>query len=312
MARGTNLSALQQELSPRVADKLTASAGDKAVSGQRSWTFGTVVRETTVGKGVIGHPALVDEGEGVGLRVFDSAAKATRSHALGVRRLLTLTNPSPVRWVVAHLGRTEKLALADSAYPTVPDLLADAWLKAGEQLACESGPLDGVRTEADYQRVALAVRQECPGRTLQVVNTAAQALVSITEAKLLLAGMPADDPVRTDVATQLGNLFFNRFISATPEPWFQHLPRYAQAAVVRLRAAAVNPSRDDKVAGELYDIEDTYAELTDAQPPGPLPPAVEEIAFLIEEFRVSLFAQQLRTAVPISAKRIRQAIRQAV
>lgn len=260
---------------------------------------------------MVGHPALVDEGNGVGLRVFDSAAKAQRSHALGVRRLLTLTNPDPTKWVVAHLGRTEKLALADSAYPKVPDLLADAWLKAGEQLALEEGPLDDVRSEADYQSVALAVRQECPGRTLQVVNTAAHALTAVTQAKLLLAGMPADDPVRADVRAQLDNLFFNRFISATPDPWFQHLPRYAQAAVARLQAAAVNPQRDDKLASELYDLEDAYAELTEAQPPGPLPPSVEEIAFLLEEFRVSLFAQQLRTAVPVSAKRIRQAMRQA-
>ena len=311
VARGTDLEALRQKLSPKVAAKLTASAGDKAASGQKAWTFGTIPRETTVSKGVVGHPALVDEGNGVGLRVFDSAAKAQRSHALGVRRLLTLTNPDPTKWVVAHLGRTEKLALADSAYPKVPDLLADAWLKAGEQLALEEGPLDDVRSEADYQSVALAVRQECPGRTLQVVNTAAHALTAVTQAKLLLAGMPADDPVRADVRAQLDNLFFNRFLSATPDPWFQHLPRYAQAAVARLQAAAVNPQRDDKLASELYDLEDAYAELTEAQPPGPLPPAVEEIAFLLEEFRVSLFAQQLRTAVPVSAKRIRQAMRQA-
>ena len=311
VARGADLEELRQKLSPKVAAKLTASAGDKAVSGQTSWTFGAVPPETTVSKGVVGYPALVDEGRSVGLRVFDSASKAQRSHGHGIRRLLTLTNPDPTKWVVAHMGRTEKLALADSAYPKVPELLADAWLKAGEQLALEEGPLDEVRTEADYQKVALAVRQDCPGRTLQVVNTAAHALTSVTQARILLAGLPADDPVRVDVTAQLDNLFFNRFISATPDPWFGHLPRYAQAAVARLQAAAVNPARDDKVAVELYAVEDAYAELTDAQPPGPLRPEVEEIAFLLEEFRVSLFAQQLRTAVPISAKRIRQAIRQA-
>ncbi|GAA4888791.1 ATP-dependent RNA helicase HrpA [Tessaracoccus lubricantis] len=311
VARGTDLDSLLQKLSPKVAAKLTRSAGDQAATGQKAWTFGTVPRETTVGKGVVGYPALVDEGNGVGLRVFDSAARASRSHAHGVRRLLTLTNPDPTKWVVSHLGRTEKLSLADSPYPKVPDLLADAWLKAGEQLALQQGPLDGVRTEADYQRVALEVRQECPGRTLQVVNTAAHSLAFVTQARILLAGMPATDPVRTDVAQQLDNLFFNRFISATPDPWYAHLPRYAQAAVARLQAAAVNPARDDKVAVELYDVEDAYAALTERQPPGPLRPEVEEIAFLLEEFRVSLFAQQLRTAVPVSAKRIRQAIRQA-
>ena len=102
-----------------------------------------------------------------------------------------------------------------------------------------------------------------------------------------------------------------RFISATPDPWFAALPRYAKAAVARLEAAATNPARDAGLQAQVDEMEDLYAALTDAQPPGPLSPAVEEIAFLIEEFRVSLFAQQLRTSVPVSAKRIRQAVRAA-
>ncbi|AQP44587.1 ATP-dependent RNA helicase HrpA [Tessaracoccus flavus] len=309
VARGDDLDALAERLSPKVAAKLTRSAGDRAATGQKAWTFGDIPRQTTVGRGVVGYPALVDEGGSVGLQVFDGAAKADLSHGRGVRRLLTLTNPDPTRWVVGHLGRTEKLSLADSPYPTVPELLADAWLKAGEQLAVEQGPLAEVRSQADYEKVALAVRQECPGRTRDVVAVVAKALAQLTQARLLLAGFPADSPVRRDVTTQLDNLFFNRFISATPDPWFGHLPRYAQAAALRLQAAAAAPDRDAKLQEQIDEVEDEYAALVDAQPPGPLAPAVEEIAFLIEEFRVSLFAQQLRTAVPVSAKRIRQAIR---
>ncbi len=311
VARGDDLDALAARLAPKVAAKLTASAGERASTGQRAWTFGAISKETAVGRGVVGYPALVDEGTTVGLQVLDSPQKAARSHTLGVRRLLTLTNPDPTKWVVGHLGRQEKLSLADSAYPTVPELLADAWLKAGEQLAAEQGPIVEVRTEADYARVALAVRQECPGRTRQVVSTAAQALAAATQARLLLPGFPEQAPVRRDVAAQLDNLLFNRFISATPDPWLAHLPRYAQAAVARLRAAAEQPERDARLQAEIDEVEDAYAELTGSLPSGPLPPAVEEIAFLLEEFRVSLFAQQLRTAVPVSAKRIRQAIRQA-
>ena len=158
--------------------------------------------------------------------------------------------------------------------------------------------------------MALAVRQECPGRTLDVVNTAAHALADVTRARLLIADRPQAAASR-DVAGQLDNLFFARFITATPDPWFEHLPRYAAAAVARLEAAASNPARDAQLQAQVDEMEDLYAALTDAQPPGPLSPAVEEIAFLIEEFRVSLFAQQLRTSVPVSAKRIRQAVRAA-
>ncbi|HMQ67179.1 MAG TPA: DUF3418 domain-containing protein, partial [Arachnia sp.] len=310
VGRGDDLAALQQRLAPKVAEKLTRSAGDRTATRQRSWTFGDVPRETRLGKGAVGYPALADEGSTVGLTVLDTRAKADRSHAAGVRRLLTCTNPEPTRWVVSHLGREAKLALADSAYPTVPDLLADAWLKAGEQLAAAVGPLPEVRSQAAYERVALAVRQECPGRTLEVVNTASQALANATRARLLI-GLNPTSPASRDVASQLDNLFFVRFISATPDPWFGHLPRYAAAAVARLEAAAQQPARDAKLQAEVDEMEDLYADLTDAQPPGPLRPEVEEIAFLIEELRVSLFAQQLRTSVPVSAKRIRQAIRQA-
>ena len=75
-----------------------------------------------------------------------------------------------------------------------------------------------------------------------------------------------------------------------------------------LEAAAAQPERDARLQSEVDEVEDRYAEVVDAQPPGPLRAEVEEVAFLIEEFRISLFAQQLRTSVPVSAKRIRQAI----
>ncbi len=308
VARGEDLAALQTRLSGEVAAKLTGAAGGRVVHGQTSWTFGDVARETKVGKSV-GYPALVDELTGVGLAVLDSPAKAARSHRLGVRRLLTLTNPNPIKRVVGHLGREEKLSLADSAYPSVPDLLADAWLKAGEQLAAGEGTLSDVRSEERYAEVALAVRQRCPDQTRQVVSIAAAALAAATRARVLLTGFDLASAIRRDVTAQLDNLLFKGFIAATPDPWFRHLPRYAEAAVARLEAAAAQPERDARLQDQIDEMEDLYAELTDAQPPGPLAPAVEEIAFLLEEFRVSLFAQQLRTSVPVSAKRIRQAIR---
>ncbi len=143
VGRGDDLAALQQRLAPKVAEKLTRSAGDRTATGQRSWTFGDVPRETRLGKGAVGYPALADEGSTVGLTVLDTRAKADRSHAAGVRRLLTCTNPEPTRWVVSHLGREAKLALADSAYPTVPDLLADAWLKAGRAARRRRRPAAG-------------------------------------------------------------------------------------------------------------------------------------------------------------------------
>ncbi|MDF1486816.1 ATP-dependent RNA helicase HrpA [Tessaracoccus sp. HF-7] len=311
IARGDNLDELRERLVAKISAKLTASAGGLTATGQTSWTFGTVPTETTVAKGVRGYPALTDEGASVGLVVLDTESRARRSHIHGVRRLLTLTNPDPIRWVVSHMTMQEKLALAESPYPTVPDLLADAWLKASEQLAEAHGPAVKVRDAKAYDALALAVRQECADQTRRVMSIAASALTHVSAARRLLERCPRGDETAADVTAQLDDLFFNRFISATPDPWYQHLPRYAEAATLRLEAALVNPTRDRRAQAELDDVEQAYADLTDAQPAGPLSPEVEEIAFLIEELRVSLFAQRLRTAVPISPKRVRQAIRAA-
>nr|WP_269452240.1 DUF3418 domain-containing protein [Tessaracoccus coleopterorum] len=189
VARGSDLDALSQRLSPKVAEKLTRSAGGLVTTGQKAWTFGAVPRQTTLAKGWSGSRRWSTRAPASG-RGTGGRGQGRRAHVHGVRRLLTLTNPDPVKWVVAHLGRLEKLSLADSAYPSVRDLLADAWLKAGEQLAAGQGPIVEVRDAAAYQRVALAVRQECPGRTLEVVNTAAHALAAVTRARVLAGRRP--------------------------------------------------------------------------------------------------------------------------
>ena len=114
--------------------------------------------------------------------------------------------------------------------------------------------------------------------------------------------------MRQDITEQLANLTFRRFISATPDPWFDRVPVWVGACETRLVARGKNPSRHERNRAEISELESRYAELCDTQPPGPLSPEVEEIAFLLEEFRVSLFAQGTRTLVPVSAKRISQAM----
>ncbi|MDU7360044.1 MAG: ATP-dependent RNA helicase HrpA [Propionibacteriaceae bacterium] len=311
IARGEDLASLQTKLSTKVAKKLTKAADGIAQSGAASWIFPPIPTTTSLGKGVTGYPALADEGATVGVTVADAKEKAERAHVQGLRRLLTLVNPNPTKWVVAHLTKTEKLALADSPYPSVPDLLSDAWLKASEQLVAAHGSALDVRDKAAFERIALLVRQDQAERTQKVVSTAAEALTAATKTRLALASFPEDHPVRVDITTQLDNLLFTNFLSFTPDPWLSHLPRYCEAAAFRVQAALANPARDAREAMQVEELEDEYADLTDAQPPGPLRPEVEEIAFLLEEFRVSVFAQQLRTSVPVSAKRIRKVMHAA-
>ncbi|MGO1385766.1 MAG: DUF3418 domain-containing protein, partial [Arachnia sp.] len=296
VGRGTDLDALRVSLAPKVSAKLTRSAKKISATGQTSWTFGAIATSVDFSGGVVGFPALVDETRSVGLLVADSATRATHEHVRGLRRLLTLVNPSPVRWVVSHMGNQEKLSLGASAYPGVPDLLADAWLKASEQLLRKLKDPDDIRDAATFSAVAESVRSDCPLRTQAVVRVAAKSLAAQAEVERALQAFAPDDPLRVDVMEQLAGLMFNRFISATPDPWFERLPVYVSAISLRLKSAQKSRSREDRARLEVESVEGEYAALCDAQPPGPLPPAVEEIAFLIEELRLSLFAQGVRTA----------------
>nr|WP_315566265.1 ATP-dependent RNA helicase HrpA [Arachnia propionica] len=308
VGRGEDLVALKTRLSAKVASRLTRSAGRIATTGRTDWDFGKLPLTQRLGGGVVGHPCLVDEGGSVGVQVVDSAVKAERLHAAGVRRLLTLVNPSPIRWVVSHLGNPEKLALGASRYGSVPELLEDAWLKASDRLLRAATDPVRVRDGQVFQRVAEVVRADCPAATAAVVGTAARALAAQAVVERRLAALPEDDEVRADITEQLANLTFKRFISATPDPWFDRIPVWIEACGTRLVTRGRNPARDERNRSEIMELEARYGQLCEAQPSGPLPADVEEIAFLLEEFRVSLFAQGTRTLVPVSAKRISQAM----
>ncbi|CAI9408598.1 ATP-dependent RNA helicase HrpA [Aestuariimicrobium sp. T2.26MG-19.2B] len=309
---GKDFDELRQELAAQLSRTLTKATRADRITGQTAWTFGQIPVTVEVGRGgtkAVGYPALIDEGASVGQVVLDAPAAQQRSHHRGVRRLLVLTNPDPSKWVVSHLSNLEKVALPHSPYGSVPELLADARLKTVESLAVGAvGDLNGVRDAAAYEAVALHVRQEQADAMRRVVSLVAQTLTHRLEVQELVR-QDAPPSACQDVSRQLQNLIFPNFISATPDPWFAELPRYVQAMKLRLEAAGRNPVRDRELQEQVDELEDEYAAVVDRQPPGPLTPQVEEVAFLIEELRVGLFAQTLRTAVPISPKRVRTALK---
>ncbi len=309
VARGKDFDQLRQRLADQVSQVLTRASERHGSTGQTSWTFGSIEPTLQVQRGrltALGYPALHDEGAGVGLVVADSPQRQASLHAAGLRRLLVLTLPDPTRWVVSHLSNPDKLVLGWSPYPSVADLLADARMKTMERLTRRIAPGLAIWTQSAFDSLAVQVRQEKAYAMRAVVATAAEIL-------RLNHALEADlsrqlGPARSSVATQRDNLIFDRFISATPDAWFDQLPRYLRGMQARLVAAALHPERDAAREVALDQIEADYSALCAAQPPGPLPEPVEEIGYLIEELRVSVFAQQLRTIVPVSEKRLRAAI----
>lgn len=293
------------DLSEQVTRTITRAA--PRVADATTWAFGTLesrVEIRRLGVTAVGHPALVDRGDCVGVVMAETPEAAATCHRGGLRRLLVLTNPDPTRWTVAHLTAAEKLALATSPYASVPDLLVDARLKAAEQAMTRFVDPMTVRDEPSFQRLALEVRQMQADQMRHVVSVAARVCERAREARTAIAA----SPIATELTDQLDNLVFKGFISWIRDPWYDQLPRYIEAITRRAEAARVDPGRDTRLVAPIDDLLDSWDELCAAQPPGRLPDAVDDIAFMIEELRVQTFAQMLGTSITVSAKRIRKAM----
>jgi len=164
-----------------------------------------------------------------------------------------------------------------------------------------------VRGEASFRACVDAVRPGTASRMQAVVGVAARVLARHAELAAQLTAQP-DGPSRADLTAQLADLVYDGFVAATPEPHFSRLERYLHAGQVRLRAWATHPSREAQHLATITELEDAYAAAIADVEVGELPRAASEVGWLLEELRVSLFAQSLGTAQPVSAKRVRSAI----
>ncbi|SDU86077.1 ATP-dependent helicase HrpA [Microlunatus sagamiharensis] len=316
VAEGKDLAALKTRLTAQVNAALAATADTFTRTGLTGWDFGRLEPELTVtrdGRSVVGYPSLVDEQTSVTLRLLDTPARQAAATTAGLRRLVLLGTPDPTRWVVGHLPNLDKLALGSSPYAGVPALLADARLASVGELVRRHAPTGApVRDAAAFTRLCDAVRQDNPDLMRGVVALAAEVLRTWGPVQSALPQVAArSQEAADDLREQLANLVFAGFLSATPYEHLVDLPRYLQAAQQRATTLTTQPARDQAGRKVVLRCEDAYAALVAEVPPGPLPGAVAEVGWLLEELRVSLFAQGLRTKVPVSEKRVRSAIEAA-
>ena len=312
VAEGKDLAELRTRLRSRLTATLSRTARTITKSGASDWQFDTIAETVSLqrGKGpaAVGHPGLVDEGSTVGLVVHDSPARAEAAARSGLRRLVLLTTPDPTKWVVTRLSTADKLALAGGPYPTVPELLADARLASVGSLV--DRPPRSVRTREEFTALCDRVRAENADRMLRIVGLVAETLRLHAEVRTALTRV-GDRDARADLDEQLTNLVFAGFVAATPYEQIEQYPRYLRAVAERIAVLAASPAKDRARLDQVLDVEDAYAELCAAVPEGPLPDQVAAIGWLIEELRVSLFAQRLGTRGPVSVKRVMNAIADA-
>ncbi|MBN9191906.1 ATP-dependent RNA helicase HrpA [Microbacterium sp.] len=290
--------------------------GFAARAGLTTWDVGDLpdVVDTKVAGGVVrGYPALVDDGDTVSLRIEstpDAAAARTRE---GVRRLVLLSSPSPAAYVLDHLTAAEKLALAASPYPSARALVEDCRVAVADAVIARVRPDGVIRTAVDFA----AVREEFAGRVVDELFAA----VSLT-ARILTLARDVERAVRAhnaltllgalnDVKAQVAALVFPGFVARTGIARLVHLPRYLQGAVLRLQGLADNPGRDRQRMSEFERGAAIYAEAGGVlPPPADAPAALVHARWLLEEYRISLFAQTLGTAEPVSLQRIQRAVKE--
>ena len=294
VAEGKDLAALRESARPAVREALSSAAGDVERRGLTSWV--DVPRAFASGT-VQGYPALVDEGPTVGVRVLATPAEQAAAHRAGVRRLLLLALPNPLRAVAGRLPKQVKLALGTSPYPSVPALLDDCVVAALDSL------VDEVPWSRDgFDALLARVRPGLEGATYDVVVATGEALAAAHR-------VASRGDLPDDVRAQLARLVRPGFVAATGRARLRDLPRYLQAVEVRLERLPRDPARDRLNTTVVQSVEKEYDDLVRALPPARREEeAVRHVRWMIEELRVQLFAPTMRTAFPVSEKRVLRAM----
>ncbi|WP_427385192.1 ATP-dependent RNA helicase HrpA [Janibacter sp. G56] len=310
---GKDLDALREQLAGEVRRDVARAGRGIERTGLTTWDLDELPRtwESELGgHSVLGYPTLVDEGSSVALRVLPDPGSAEAARRLGVRRLLLLNTSAPWKRVLARLTNEQKVGLGRNPHGSVPALLEDCLAAAVDDIAREH-VAGVVRDRAAFDAALTAVRTHVVARVLQVVEAVEPVLALTAEVDALLARMtaPAVSATVADVRAQLASLVRPGFVADTGLDRLPHLRRYLRAMLHRLERAAESPARDAAAQRQIDDVETAYADLLETlHPVRRAADDVVDIAWMIEELRVGLFAQSLGTAHPVSVKRVRKAI----
>ena len=295
---------LQAQAAPA---KAAAAAGNTVAQhmGLTGWTFGELPELLEIVQGkltLIGFPALVDKGTHCDLEVFDDPTVAARTHRVGLRRLFALQMKEQIKFVEKSIPGLQQMGMQFMALGSQEELREQIINKAID-IACLQDPLP-------LDAASFAKRQaEGKSRLVLLVNEIARLLSQVlTEFHGLpkrLQNIPA--PAATDIQAQLQGLVHKRFLTENEYTQLSHFPRYLKAINVRLEKLRADPARDTKLMAEWQSAAAPYLrQAKDRQAGKNTDPKLVDFRWMLEELRVSLFAQELRTPMPVSAKRLQK------
>ena len=270
-----------------------------------AWTFGELPELLEITKGkqtLLGFPALVDKQNHCELEVFDDPDLAARTHRKGVRRLFALQLKDQVKALTKNIGNLQQMGMQYMALGTQEEL-RDQIMEASLEIAAMQNPLPkdaeqfDARKEDARKRLGLLVNQ--------VSQLAAQILAEYHALPRKLQGFKAHKDAVDDIQAQVGALIGKRFLLENDYVQLAHFPRYLKAISVRLDKLRADPSRDVRLMGEWQSAANKYQRALKERGRS-ADPKMKEFRWMLEELRVSLFAQELRTPMPVSVKRLQK------
>ena len=287
LAEGKDLAVLQAQLALPLQEVISSVARDLERSGLTTWEVESIPRTVSSGA-VVGYPALVDEGASVALRVLGTPADQAAAHPAGVRRLLLLSSPSPVKAVRGRLTNASKLALQRNPHGSVGALLADCLTAAADGLVGGAQVWDA----EDFAVLVASVRPRLEAAFADALARTEKVLVAAAEVEQRLAVSP-----EREVRAQLDDLVPPGFVTEVGVARLPDLLRYLQAAAIRLDKLPREAARDRVHAGRVREVQLEWERM----PAGDLR---NRVRWMLEELRVSLFAPTVKAKGPISEQRI--------
>lgn len=309
IAESMNLDELKFNLKDRVQESISAVADDGIEqSGLHIWSFADLPQcyeQKQRGFSVKAFPAIVDEKDAVAIKLFETEFEQSVAMQQGLRRLLLLNVPSPIKYLHEKLPNKAKLGLYFTPFGRVLDLIDDCIACAVDKLIADFGGF--VWDEAGFEKLRDFVRENLNEVTVDIAQKVEQILTLTYQLNQRLKGK-MDFTMAfalSDIKSQLAGLVYQGFVQKSGYDRLPDLQRYLQAIDKRIDKLAQDVNRDRAAMLRVEQVQQAYQQLLAKLPKSkPISDEIAEIRYMIEELRVSLFAQQLGTKYQVSEKRV--------
>ena len=310
MAIGRDLTQLRTDLQVEVRNTFANSPrSEHDRDNLLRWDFGDVPERVPIkrhGMTLWGYPALIDRGTTAAIRLLESPEAARQATRAGSRRLFMIQLEKEIEYISRHIPNVEQMCLNFSTAGSSQELRKDLLSAIVDRALFYDG--EPVLAQAEFIRRATDGWRRLTNMATEISDLAGQVLseYQTIQRELSPAFAPLMQPSTRDMREQLANLVYRGFLTHTPHEWLRHMPRYLRGIDVRLRKlnnAGLN--RDVAVMEEVSPLWTAYkARAAEFRRVGRYDASLMQYRWMLEELRISLFAQELKTAVPVSRPRL--------